>query len=420
METDVDCSDMVEELMERYDLDEDAARALADAGTIVLRNVLSKAGSVGGLDHTDLTVHNIITEHDVLANLKPFAESGMRRSSRLRSSNTNGRKLPSCGDGSCLFTSLRTELDLVNSYAFTRKLLEEGKTADDTEYGPCLSGDHGSENHASNYSLRKLLVGWFCNPPSNLDLELPESYGITVYEEKDEEGILKEYKRPMTRMDIVVMECMYSGKLSVNMSPKPEHYATRKGIAMQYLEKMMQDRVWGSVPMVVAFAHLFKQPRPVRIYQILDGKLVVYQDIVPVGCSLPSAEEDDILQEDKGFRGSAYDLSDKDLDMFETSGCEQDACCDDTMQPDPTANSRDGTDAEPDTETGEECETHVHDTDEECEAHEHDTQAGSTQNFMRILFDRDGPGHYDALATKHQMDVICSVFPECGSDFHGL
>ena len=264
-----------------------------------------------------------------------------------------------------------------------------------------MSGGPGSANHKENYELRKRLLGWYI---SNLDREMPAEYGDVAYEHQQEDGTKTILHRPMTRADILVMETMYSGAIKeVGMSNSDEHKAQRTHIAQQYLQKMSVDRAWGSVPFIVAFAHIWKQPCPVRIYQILNGKLVKYQDITPVGTSLPPEEEDDMLQEDD-FTLSIPEAESNMEAWVPTDHNQEPAALqapDAALQAPGAALQAPASD---DVEMSDAMETEAVDQNFD-------------QNFIRLLFDRDGPGHYDALATKAQRDLICAVFPRCRSDF---
>ena len=97
--------DLVQLLMEDYELEEDAAQALATAGLGVVRNVLQTAGSTSDqMAALEPDVADMITEDDVLQSLVPYAAPFRQSRSRY--------KLPACGDGNCLFTSLRISIDL--------------------------------------------------------------------------------------------------------------------------------------------------------------------------------------------------------------------------------------------------------------------------------------------------------------------
>ena len=442
--------ELIEFLMSKYEIEEDAARELALTGLGMVSTGLQTAGQPSEqLAALKPNSSDLVTEEDVLSSLVPYVKT-IATSKTFKISPLQGYKLPACGDGSCLFTSLRVAIDLKASFNFAYGLLQEGKTQDDTDMHPDVCGARGSANHQDNYKLRKLLVSWYCNPRTNLDLEMPLEYGDVVYEEDstdlDEHGKPKKVlkHRPMTRCDIIVMETMYSSKRDVGMSNSEDHKLIRRNIAMAYLERMIRDCEWGSVPLIVAFAHLWTPSIPVRIYQILNGKLVKYQDILPIGTSLPSEEDDDMLAMTTQMQMSSCAANFSDLDLY--SEAEASEAASETAS---EIQEEHGEIQEEHRETeGETSETQAETSDAE---HESDAETASisnaeetkgepsatavlpniltptipeaeatSQNFIRLLFDRDGPGHYDALATVTQRNVICSIFPACEADFYAL
>jgi hypothetical protein len=419
-------------------LDKNGLKTLASIGDALIANILQSASpSSDQLQDLLPSSHpHLVTEMDIVQRLLPCAQALCCPSVY---------KIASCGDGNCLFTSLRVALDLKYSYELSSKLLFEGKTEDDTDMAPILSGDKDGENHQENLKLRKMLVGWYCHPLSNLELEMPAEYGDAVYEEEEEEEEEKEQgqgqqgtakkkivakHRRMTRMDIIIMETLYAGHAKeINMSPAPEHVQIRKRIALQYLSKMMKDRVWGSVPMIVAFAHIWKTKMPVRVYQVVDKKLVKYQDILPSGCTLPREEEDDLLnpdgirvpqresekneqekeEDEQGDEEDDDEQGDKENQDCESNDEDEALGMDDDMQEYVPTNSMD-------VEMQQEQEEQEEEQEEDAVGNTN-SQPVADQNFIRLLFERNGAGHYDVLVTRHQKQVISHIFPDTKKDF---
>jgi len=271
---------------------------------------------------------------------------------------------------------------------------------DDTR--PCLDGSRGSPNHSDNFKVRKFCVAWYISPPSNLDIEMGDRTMTYV-----EGGVEK--SRPMTRGDFVVMQLSESSRGDIDTGPSEEAKLKRNEIATKYLQEQSRDRVWGSLPLIVAFAHILKNPTAVRIYQKTSSGLIAItgQDVVPPNAPpLPSAEDDDIFfkQEFSQFDSKAEDSAEW-IDAASYSGC---SSCDNYLKDAEDAGNADDAD--------------------DASSASSASSAGSTgsagfsqenQNFIRLLFNADG-GHYDALATEFQANIIRRMYPETSDFFRAL
>lgn len=283
-------------------------------------------------------------------------------------------KLRAAGDGNCLLTSLRMGIDLRSSTEFSMECLDGGWNGDELDVEPCLSGDIGSPNHLENFVLRKLLVNWFLNPISNLNLEME---GTITYEDG------KEIKsRPMTRADVVVLETRFHTDGDIDMSPNPDAIQKRNEIAEKYMRKMYRNGECGSTPMLIAFVNLSKVPCGVRIYQKQDNKLKIYADVCsPSYTNLPPEDEDDIFEIGSGAH---IDTEANDEDVWMEDESETESEDDEVME-----------------------ETIIPD-----------------QNFIRLLFSSPASshaaGHYDLLATSFQKNIITSVFPNTRNEFSDI
>ena len=285
-------------------------------------------------------------------------------------------KLRAAGDGNCLLTSLRMGIDLRSSTDFSIDCFDSGWTADKLDVEPCLSGEIGSPNHLENFVLRKLLVNWFLNPISNLNLEMEDTIS---YEDGNE---IK--TRPMTRADVVVLETRFHTEGDIDMSPSPEATQKRNEIAEKYMRKMYRNGECGSTPMLIAFVNLSKIPCGVRIYQKQDNKLTIYADVCsPSYTKLPLLEDDDIFEDGEGAH-------------IDTEATDDDVWMVDNSETEPESEEED-----------DEMETSLPD-----------------QNFIRLLFSAPasshGAGHYDLLATSFQKHIITSVFPNTKNEFSDI
>ena len=340
-----DPKDMLRRLLsERYNLEPHVIEDLVNRGHDMVTEILTKAGKVDVQLADALHLLPLVTEADIMTSLPALPQRNMRV-----------WVLPACGDGSCLLTSLRISLDLMASTNEALRVLADPTTIPSGQ--PELSGERGSPNHSDNFRIRQACVAWYISPPSNLDIEMSDSvqYETVV----DGKTILT--TRPMTRADFIVMQMTESKRGDINMSP--ESKPSRNALALAYMSTQNQDRVWGSLPLIMAFAHIMKTPRSIRVYQIVQGKLQsIYQDVVPPGAPpLPPPQEDDALLT---HVPKSYKIDQDDMTPWETSEEEDNTC---------------------------------------------PLQETATQNFIRLLYHPSG--HYDALATDTQQRIVTTAFP---------
>ena len=339
-DSDDDPMDMLRRIIvNRYGLDAHVVESLVVHGHELVTNVLQQAGRVDVQLDSALHLLPLVTEADITSAL-PVKE------------NMRTWTLPACGDGSCLLTSLRISLDLLVSTTESLRLLSDPKAVPLGR--PELSGERGSPNHSDNLRIRLACVAWYISPLSNLDQLMDD----TVQYETLVDNVTTLVTRAMTRADFIVMQMTENKGGDINMSPASRD--SRNAMALAYMTNQSQDRVWGSLPLIVAFAHIMKTPRSIRVYQVVQGKLQsIYQDVTPPGASpLPPVDLDDALE--CLARTPRHDQD--DFTAWESGA-------DDTVCP---------------------IDTH--------------------QNFIRLLYHPGG--HYDALATSSQQRIVCAAFPD--------
>lgn len=354
---------MLASIKEEYGVDDETARVLATLGESIIASVMSDASRVDPqLSSALVLAPNVVTSADIGRALRPyiFPIASSKKVWVIRA----------CGDGSCLLTTLRINLDVLASTSESLRVLEGA-----TPRGlPELSGAMHSPNHRDNHRIRLACVAWYTSPPSNLDLPME---GSVDYEVK--EGDVTSVKsRPMTRGDFIVMQMSETVRGDIDMSPESKE--KRNAMAIAYMAHQGEDRAWGSLPIIMAFVNILTVPRGIRVYQVIGGRLQsLCQDIVPRGATnLPSPEEDDLLSVD-----TPYDLMDivpDDVNLWEKS-----------------CNMSEDTDE---------------DSDDDTEPDEPE------QMFFRLLF--HAGGHYDALVTDTQKRLICHAFPSVAHEFRPM
>lgn len=268
------------------ELDDAGASELAKIFCGAASTVFSSAASSPQLDAA-LGPVKMINSHQLAGPLALWAGKLGKPSPRYY-------KLSSCPDGNCMLIALRQGLDLIFSAKAAAQALVEGKTADELDWEPVLSGHRGSVNHKDNYGLRMRLVQWYNLPHDNLDIH-EDHYGQATWitnqaevqaadgafklrlaawqadtarknlvgedaEARPEPDVKPLYgTRNMTRADFILTEVLeyedlrrrYGlGDTSAIMSDSPAATARRREIALDYLAQMSKDREWGSTPML--------------------------------------------------------------------------------------------------------------------------------------------------------------------------
>ena len=363
---------MLASIKEEYGVDDETAQVLATLGESLVASVVKEASRVDPQLSSALVLPpNIVTSTDICRTLRPYV---------FPPSSKKVWVLPACGDGSCLLTTLRINLDVIASTSESLRVLE-GATARGL---PELSGALHSPNHRDNHRIRRACVAWYTSPPSNLDLPLE---GSVDYEVKEGDATVVK-SRPMTRGDFIVMQMSESVRGDIDMSP--ESCDKRNAMALAYMAHQGEDRTWGSLPIIMAFVNILTVPRGIRVYQVIGGRLQsLCQDIVPHGATkLPSPEEDDLLSVDPV--SDSMDIASDDVTPWESPKLDEDV-----LPEDEDVLTEDDTDDEED------------DTDDQPE-----------QMFFRLLF--HAGGHYDALVTDTQKRLICHAFPSVSHEFKAL
>jgi hypothetical protein len=372
-------------------ISEDAIDELIKLGTGAIQTVFQSVEKVSLQLSDAITIDKkpILVTHDFIKPLWNWRTSLSKPSAPYY-------KLSAAGDGNCLLTSLRMGIDLRSSTDLALQCIESNTSGADLDVEPCLSGEIGSPNHLENFVLRKLLVNWFLNPITNLNLYLDKN--TITYEEGTE---LK--TRPMTRGDIVVLETRFHTDGDIDMSPNEDATKKRNEIAEKYMRKMYRNGECGSTPMLIAFVHLSKIPCGVRIYQKNNNTLKIYADVCsPTYSKLPTESEDTLLYPCPFTAAPAFVNSDaKDEDMW------IDNAESDIDESESAAES--GSDAV-------KSESDI-DIDQPMEP-----ISMPEQNFIRLLFSAPSAwsraaGHYDLLATSFQQNLITSIFPDTKNEF---
>lgn len=389
----MDIADFTVLLQREYALEEDAATELARFGDAMIRGVLAGAGEVSAQLKAEMDGEHVITSKHVRRALYPSFMSAFKY--------TGPWKIPVCGDGNCCPTACRTTLDkevrikppqrasrththkqaLIPILRFAQvaveralAMLESGEEPKEDEPGPNLCAQERSANWAEGFDIRS-----WCNrfyKTENLHREMPPQFGSVSYPVKEADGTTKLLSRPMTRLDFLVLETQHSSKKDVDMGPDEAAVNQRTAIGTRYRDSTEQGGVWCSTPLLVAFVHMRKRNRAMRIYTQQGGKLIIYQDIVPEGADpLPSAEEDDILQD--GSTESAPVEADLD-DAAEYVPRDED----------------DDADTEEEESAADDAEM-----DEDTEA-----PKKPSYNFSRLLYTL--PGHYDVLVSNHERNLL--------------
>ena len=352
--------DLVDVIKLRYKIDDDAAKELARVGDFLIRKGFEHHLDEQMKDSFDCS-DALMTAPLIMNNIAPFAE-------HLKSMppNITPWVIHVAGNGDCLFTSLRGSQDKEESVRYALMMLEKGLNEYDVMVEPNFNCQDKSENHEEGKTIRSLTTKWL----HRLDMELPESFGkITNGNEQ----------RPMTRGDLVLLETQFSSKKSISMDASTKE--ERDSICQKYLQSMV-DGQWASTPHLVAFSFMRKPTKtPIRVYQVLDGKLQKYIDIEPDGCDpLPPVENDEILEPVRVRCAATFpDASDIDEWIHEKS---DDFKSDDSQSDDS-------------------------DDDPEC-----------AEIFTRLLY--SSPGHYDILVTDFERSVLTHVWPRTAQYMHCL
>ena len=382
-----------------YGLEKDAAAMLAGCGSSLIAMSLKAAGAINPQMAKSLDCSsNYITSSDAIQSLAPISKELKKLPSYC-----GPWIIPVAGNGDCCPTSLRGSQEKEESIRYALQMIEDGKTENDVDVEPHLECIDNGDNHTDGHIIRRITCKWYDD--DHVDIPLPSCFGHVEYEDTEDGMKVRMYStaslqecsltnsfsfilqvlknRPMTRGDLIVLETQYASKKDVDMGMTHKAVQQRHELCKAYLEKIQRTGQWASTPMLVAFAHLRIPSRvPIRIYQVLQGKLVRYMDIVPEGSlPLPSLDMDDILEEPtKRHSDMTYDDTKEDDEIWKE---------DDTAD----------------------------DSDTTSEATEEDQGACETI-FTRLLF--SSPGHYDVLVSDAEYRILTTAFPSTAKDMKPL
>lgn len=359
-------------IQSKYEIDDEAAEALASFGHNMIKDLIQKAAS------SNETVEKMIEEEDekmvnermIKKVLAPYAE---KRGPWV---------LSSAGDGNCATTSIAGAMEIENIIRLIIKLINEDRMPNAEDGFPALNFDRGSDVWDDGLRIREMYSRFYSE--DKLDRELPRSMGLTTYTKKTEDGI-QNIERPMTRRDYICLEVQQLSRQdlatlpltrsllkssSVEFDHSPEGFEYCNALARAFITDSSKPGVWCGWSMFYAVVSMRNPKVPLRIYTVQNDKLIIHMDLTPDGTSLPSEEYDDVFQKDtNGFT----DESDKDLYQEENEEDEEE--------------------------------------DEEEEEEESDPL------FPRILY---RSGHFDVLVSDHHHNLITKFWPETAKSFRRL
>jgi hypothetical protein len=231
-------------------LDESAKQALASAFVNISANVLCRAQAhlrapkkLEGMTQEPGAVQ-IVRSGEILSAIAPLhVRSGLRT---LHEHSYQGcYVLPAKGNGACCFISLRLTVEVEEAMRCAHRLLDDVEGIEESLSIdlPQLSG-HNDTIVAEGAYVRKCIVEWYL---AKTHLEVPEM------------GLFTEGGKTWTRGDILDMEMIRMGK------DLPQRAEDRFDLRQAYLNNMLRENVWGSVPEWVAFSMIRK--RTVITYQ---------------------------------------------------------------------------------------------------------------------------------------------------------
>ena len=379
--------ELVTLIKERYDLDDDAALTMASFGDEMIRKVLKDAASSNASVESAMEVDGkMINERMVKKSLAPYAPSFRK---------TGPWYIQSAGDGNCSTTSIAGAMEIENTIRLIIKLLDEGRMPLPEDGFPSLNFSRGSDVWDDGLRIRELYTKFY-STDEKLNQELPASMGKTTYTVKNGDG-LQNIERPMTRRDYLCLELqqlsrsdlgalsqtralLKSGIVEFDLSPGGFEHCN--SLAKAFIADSSKPGVWCGWSMFSAVVSMRKPRTPLRVYSIKDNKLQIHLDMVPDGLSLPSEEDDDVLQDGKH---EGYDADADDTTEFEDEKKE------------------DEKDEEEETKNDDASSTEVETED--------------VPLFPRILY---RPGHFDVLVSNHHKNLITNFWPETARYFQSV
>jgi len=369
-------------IKERYNLDDEAALTMASFGDDIIRKVLKDAASSNASVESMMEVDDkLINERMVKKSLSSYAPSFRK---------TGPWYISSAGDGNCSTTSIAGAMEIENTIRLIIKLLTEERMPLPDDGVPSLNFSRGSDVWDDGMRIRELYAKFY-STDEKLNQELPLSMGKTTYTRKNADGSLENIEVAMTRRDYLCLELQQlsrqdlhslsttrslikSGNVEFDMSP--DGFAYRDSLAKAFVTDSSKPGVWCGWSMFYAVVSMRKPKTPLRVYSIEGSKLKIHLDMVPDGLSLPSEEDDDILQD--GIK-EGYDADADDTVKFE--------------------------------------EEEKNEEKEEEDASSTEVECDDVPLFPRILY---RPGHFDVLVSNHHKNLITNFWPETARYFQSV